>query len=112
MESPAGCLQICNTSEIDRYMDQVRDAAVRMQKWMATQNGDPLVLLRRMKFETGGFHPILGHPLNIVEQINQAWTFVVALSAARHLLEMHPDAGGFVLAPGAHAAIDLDIMSK
>jgi len=24
---------------------------------MAAQNGDPFVLLRRMKFETGGFHP-------------------------------------------------------
>lgn len=35
----------------------------------------------------------------------------MALRAARHLLEMHPDAGGFVLAPGAHAAIELDIMS-
>ena len=36
----------------------------------------------------------------------------MALRAARHLLEMHPDAGGFVLAPGAHAATELDIMSN
>ena len=112
MESPAGCLQICNASDIDRYMDQVRDSAAKIQKWMAALDSNPLDLLRRMKFETGGFHPILGHPLNVVEQINQTWTFVVALSAARHLFEMHPDAGGFVLAPGAHAAVDLDIMSK
>ena len=53
-----------------------------------------------------------GHALNVVEQINQTWTFVVALAAARHLLEMHPEAGGYVLAPGAHAAIELDIMSE
>lgn len=112
MEHGAGCLQICNTSDIDRYMDQVRDAAARIQKWIAAQDGDPLALILRMKFETGGFHPILGHPLNVIEQINQTWTFVAALGAARHLLEMHPDAGGFVLAPGAHAAIDLDIMSE
>jgi len=34
-----------------------------------------------------------------------------ALAAARLLLTMHEDAGGFELAPGAHAALDLDIMS-
>ena len=112
MKLGAGCMRVCNTGDIDRYMDQVRDAAAKIQKWMAAQDGDALGLLRRMKFETGGFHPILGHPLNVIEQINQTWTFVVALCAARHLLEMHPDAGGFVLAPGAHAAIELDIMSE
>lgn len=111
-EHGSGCLQVCNTSDIDRYMDQVRDAAARIQKWIAGQDGDTLLLMRRMKFETGGFHPILGHPLNIIEQINQTWTFVVALCAARHLLQMHPEAGGYLLAPGAHAAIELDIMSK
>ena len=112
MEHGARCLQVCNTGDIDRYMDRVRDAASRIQKWMATQDGDALNLLWRIKFETSGLHPIFGHPLNIIEQINQTWTFIVALCAARHLLEMHPDAGGFVLAPGAHAALDLDIMSK
>ena len=30
---------------------------------------------------------------------------------ARLALEMHPDAGGFRLAPGAHASLELDIMS-
>lgn len=105
-------MRVCNTGDVDRYLGLVRDAAATIQKWMATQNGDALHLLRRMKFEVGGIHPILGHPLNVIEQINQTWTFVVALCAARHLLEMHPDAGGFVLAPGAHALIDLDIMSQ
>jgi hypothetical protein len=50
--------------------------------------------------------------LNVVEQINQTWTYSVAAIAARQLLQMHPDAGGFHVAPGAHAAIDLDIMSN
>jgi hypothetical protein len=48
-----------------------------------------------MKFETVGFHPIQGHSLNLVEQINQTWTYAVALAAVRHLLEMHPEAGGY-----------------
>jgi hypothetical protein len=111
MEHGAGCMVVHNIEDIDRYLALVRDAATKIHAWIAAQTGDPLDLLRRIKFEPGGFHPILGHPLNIIEQINQTWTFVVALCAARHLLEMHPDVGGYLLAPGAHAAIDLDIMS-
>jgi hypothetical protein len=112
MEHDAACIRVFTTGDIDRYMDQVSDAAAKIQAWIAAKNGDPLDLLRRMKFETSGVHPILGHPLNVIEQINQTWTFVAALCAARHLLEMHPDAGGFLVAPGAHAAIELDIMSR
>jgi hypothetical protein len=69
-------------------------------------------MLKRMKFEAIGFHPIEDRSLNVVEQINQTWTYAVAATAARQLLELHPDAGGFYLAPGADAALDLDIMSK
>ena len=112
MEHGAGCIVVRNIEDVDRYLGQVRGAAEKIHAWIAAQTGDPLDLLRRMKFEMVGFHPIQGHALNVVEQINQTWTYVVALAAARHLLEMHPEAGGYVLAPGAHAAIELDIMSK
>jgi hypothetical protein len=85
-----------NIGDVDRYLGQIRDAAAKIQVWIAAQTGDPLDLLRRMKFETAGFHPIQGHALNMVEQINQTWTFAVALAAARHLLELHPEAGGYI----------------
>jgi hypothetical protein len=112
MKNRAGCLLVCNAGDIDRYMARIRDAAAGVTAWIMAQKGDPLDVIRQIKFETVGTHPICGHPLNVIEQINQTWTFVVALSATRHLLEMHADAGGFVLAPGAHAPIDLDIMSQ
>lgn len=69
-------------------------------------------MLRRMKFEAIGFHPIEDRPLNLVEQINQTWTYAVAIAAARQLLVLHPNVGGLRLAPGAHAALELDIMSE
>jgi hypothetical protein len=69
-------------------------------------------MLRAMKFETVGFHPINHRPINVVEQINQTWTFTAALTAARQLLALQPDAGGFRLAPGAQAALPLGIMSE
>lgn len=64
-----------------------------------------------MKFEAVGFHPSMGHPINLIEQLNQTWTYAVALAAAGKLLDLHPEAEGFQVAPGAHMAIPLDIMS-
>jgi len=97
--------------DIDRYLGQVRRAAADAHAWITAQTGSPIDFLRYMKFDRVGFHPIEGHALNMVEQINQTWTYAVALTAARQLLELHPDAGGFHLAPGARMSKPLDIMS-
>lgn len=105
-------LVIRTAGEADELMDMVRASAGRAREWIASHGGDPLGLLRRMKFDTVGFHPLEDRPLNIVEQINQTWTYAVAIAAARQLIELHPDAGGMRLAPGAHASLALDIMSE
>ena len=105
-------MTIRSIEDADRHMDAIRGSAARVHDWIAAQDGDPLAMLRRMKFEPVGFHPIEGHALNLVEQINQTWTFAVAIAAARQLLTLHPEAGGFRLAPGAHASQPLDIMSE
>jgi hypothetical protein len=101
-----------NTQDIDRYLGLISQAAADVRAWFASQTGDPLDMLRQMKFEPIGFHPIEGHALNLVEQINQTWTYAVALAAARQLLVLHPEAGGYKLAPGAYASAPLDIMSE
>jgi hypothetical protein len=100
------------TDDIDRYLGLISEAAANVRAWFAAHTGDPLDMLRQMKFETVGFHPIEGHALNLVEQINQTWTYTVALAAARQLLALHPEAGGYKLAPGAYASATLDIMSE
>lgn len=105
-------LKVQTIADVDGYMEQLRGSARRAQDWIRSQSGDPLDLLRRMKFDTVGFHPIEDRELNFIEQINQTWTFAVALAAARQLLVLHPDVGGFRLAPGAHASLPLDIMSE
>lgn len=99
-------------SEVDAHMATIEAAACRTLEWFARQQSDPMPLLRNVKFAPVGFHPIDGHPLNFIEQINQTWTYLAALAATRKLLELHPEAEGFRLAPGAHAAQDLDIMSN
>jgi hypothetical protein len=104
-------LFIESAEDIDGHLTTVRAAAARTKEWVASFGGDPLDLLHALKFETVGFHPVADHALNAIEQINQTFTYVVALSAARLLLERHPEAGGYVLAPGAHMSRSLDIMS-
>jgi hypothetical protein len=101
-----------SVEDADRLMDAVRASAARVHDWIAAQTGDPLAMLKRMKFDPVGFHPIEGRALNLVEQINQTWTYAVAIAAAHQLLLLHPEAGGFHLAPGAHASLPLDIMSE
>jgi hypothetical protein len=45
---------------------------IDVRAWMSEQTGDPLDMLGRMKFDAIGYHPIEGHPLNLVEQINRS----------------------------------------
>jgi hypothetical protein len=106
-----GSIHIRTTKDADRLIETIRVSARRAHDWIAAQNGDPLDMLKRMKFEPVGFHPVDDRALNVVEQINQTWTYFVAASAAKQLLELHPDVGGFHLAPGAHASLELDVMS-
>jgi hypothetical protein len=108
----AGVLSIRNTAEVDELAGQVRASATKLQAWITSFEGDGIGLLRALKFEQIGFHPLDGHALNAIEQVNQMWTYLAALSAVRVLLELHPDAGGFNIAPGAHAAQPLDVMSE
>ena len=82
-------LEVNNDADADRLMERIGPAARQNPGLAAAQSGDPLCMLRRMKFEAVGVHPIAGHALNIVEQINQSWTFAVAVAAARQLLRLH-----------------------
>jgi hypothetical protein len=100
-----------SVADVDRHVALVRQAATRTQAWLSAHAGDPMDLLRSLKFEKVGFHPVADRALNVIEQVNQTFTYAVALSAARILLERHPDAGGFILAPGAHMSRALDIVS-
>ena len=107
-----GVLLVHSSAEADELAGQVRASATKLQAWIASFGGDGIGLLRALKFDQVGFHPLDGHALNAIEQVNQIWTYLAALSAVRFLFERHPQAGGFSIAPGAHAAQALDVMSE
>ena len=104
-------IEIFNLSDVERQIALVDASAARTRSWLLEHTGTGIELLRALKFDPAGFHPVEDRPLNVIEQINQTWTYLVALLATRQLLELHPDAGGFRVAPGAHMSLPLDIMS-
>jgi hypothetical protein len=104
-------LTMHSVEDIDEQIRKIHQAAQRTRDWLRAHEGDSMELLRALKFEKVGCHPISNHALNVMEQVNQTFTYAVALAAARQLVVLHPDAGGFHLAPGAHASLPLDIMS-
>lgn len=104
-------IEISTQADVDHQISLIDASATRTRAWLLQHPGSGIELLRALKFETVGYHPVEDRPLNAIEQINQTWTYLVALLATRQLLTMHPDAGGFRVAPGAHMSLPLDIMS-
>lgn len=90
---------------------RVRHHAVGLIRAIRSEGRSEMSLFEDLRFGTSGCHPVSGRPLNPIEQINESWTFLVALEATRWLLQQHPESDGFLIAPGAHMAQPLDIMS-
>lgn len=87
---------------------QVLASAEATVTWLREFKGSPLELLAAMRFTTAGRDPLSDRPLNVVEQLNQTFTVLVALRAVEALIELHPDAGGFRPALGAIAGRDIE----
>jgi hypothetical protein len=105
-------IKITAAAEVDEWLGHILCSAQNTVAAFGNFSMNPLAALYRLKFEKIGFHPVDHRPLNVIEQINQTWTFVVALEAARLLMNLHIDVGPLLLAPGAHASQPLDIMSE
>lgn len=87
---------------------QILSGAALTANWLGGFVGEPLELLRALRFKTVGHDPLTGAPLNLVEQINQTFTILVSLRAVEQLLKMHPDAGGFRLALATSSGRDIE----
>jgi len=91
----------------------VRDAANRSCERLAVQapqlaKDEGLELLRRLKFTRFGHDPVTGAPINLIEQVNQTFTVLVALRAAAWLFGVHPDCGGIHARFATAAGFDLE----
>jgi len=103
-------IEIVSLDEVDPLVACVRRAAdlgVRRVRDLLGTESDSLVILRHLKFKALGRHPLEDQNLNLIEQINQTWTFLVTLRALPFLFKWHPDAEGFRLYLGTEGGTDI-----
>ena len=70
--------------------------------------GHPLEVFAKLKFDMSGYHPTADRPLNLIEQINQTFTYFASIRAARWLLKHHPSAAPFKLNLGTVGGTDIE----
>jgi hypothetical protein len=87
---------------------QLLKGAATTAAWLQAFSGEPMALLKALRFEMVGHDPLTGEPLNVVEQLNQTFTILVSLRAIERLIELHPEAGGFRLALGTSSGRDIE----
>src|SRR5260221_14498175 len=88
------------------------DGAARTATWLRDFDGEPMSLLRALRFDTVGHDPMIGEPLNAVEQLNQTFTILVTLRAIMRLIALHPQARGFRLELGTASRAIESIVPK
>lgn len=101
---------IHSTRELDELENQVIAAAKRTVDSLHTllSEAEPLHAFSQMKFEPSGFHPTDDRSLNLIEQINQTFTYLASVHATRWLFQHHPDAAPFRLNLGTAGGTDIE----
>ena len=95
-------------SDAEQIHAQILDGAARTVAWLRSVEGEPMTVLKMMRFETVGHDPLTGQPLNVVEQLNQTFTILVSLRAVEKLIELHPESKGYQLALGTSSGRDIE----
>ena len=101
---------IHSTRELDDLENQVIAAAKRTVEALRKllSESEPLHAFAQMKFELAGFHPTDDRSLNLIEQINQTFTYLASAQATRWLFQHHPDAAPFRLNLGTAGGTDIE----
>jgi hypothetical protein len=77
-------------ADIPKIRRRVNNSASKAAKQLRALVGSGIELLRKIKFDQIGHHPIDRRPLNLIEQVNQTFTALASLRAAELLFEWHP----------------------
>jgi len=83
----------------------ILDGAARTAEWLQRIEAEPIVLLRKLRYEPVGHDPLTGEPLNVVEQLNQTFTMLVTLGAVERLLSFTPTPVDFAWRSGRAAVV-------
>lgn len=73
------------------------------------QENSSLHVLASIKFRPIGRDPLdADRPLNLIEQVNQTFTYLASIRAVKKLMELHPDLAPFTLNLGTASGSDIE----
>ena len=102
-------MKIKDLCQLQREQEKIRQAARIACENLKKLSDDPLDTLHKLRFEKYGRHPWEDRELNLIEQLNQTFTAMTSLAAARRLMDMKwfPRSGGLCLNLGAAPGRDI-----
>lgn len=98
--------------DLPSLRDNVESAASVAVDRIRRDRSAPLELLRIMKFKQFGRHPTNSRDLNLIEQINQTFTYLTSIRAAEVLFELHPEISELTLNLGTYSGSDIECPRK
>lgn len=105
-------VQVFNVEELAtlrlRIMEAAESTTTKLKGLLEHKKG--IDLFHEIRFLEFGQDPLESRPLNLVEQLNQTFTYLTSLMAAEYLLEMHPEYAPYILNLGT--APGYDVVSK
>jgi hypothetical protein len=107
-------ITIKSAQELRHHRTLVVEAAKRTTRRIKSLRQRGVGLLAVIKFETVGHHP--GNPatpLNVIEQVNQTFTYLVSFKAVEYLLRHKRHlAGGYRLRLGTTRGLDIESVRR
>jgi hypothetical protein len=105
-------IEIKTKADLELVLSKLKTSSIQSFEKIRQSEVNPLDWMREIKFNKIGYCPYdPTRALNFIEQLNQTWSLVAAIEATRILFDLHPEAGGFSIAAGAHAAQKYDVMA-
>lgn len=97
-------------SDIDGYRESLIASAEQTQIQIAelASSEKPMAFLYQLKFQAVGCDPLdLSRQLNLIEQLNQTFTYLASFNGAAFLFGRHPKVQSFSLNLGTSSGFDI-----
>lgn len=105
--------QIHSAEDAEQLIASVTASANRSLAQLAQLGSDGLQALWSMKFRPVGCDPLDSEsPLNLIEQINQSFTYIASAKAARLLIAAHPGLLPLTLNLGTSPGSDIESLES
>ena len=103
-----------NLSEVEAHIEALNDSANEAQINILelSETLDGIQLLEEIKFKKIGYDPLnIQRRLNIIEQVNQTFTYLASFRAVEMLFQQFPEATEFILNLGTASGTDIESLN-